>query len=189
MAAHYVLTVPSGGQHIIRCRLSVCDDRVPLSISEKGFDEMVTRRKNEADEFYKTVIPESLSDEEVIVSRQSYAGLLWSKQFYYYVIDEWLKGDPSMPCPPHNRLNGRNSEWKYLHNKDVISMPDKWEYPWVSFTLKLRSSFWRNNVFSTRFISFFSMYIENIFNSYQNGSPHIRCAFKLAKNRDSPPPN
>lgn len=57
MAAHYVLTVPSGGQHIIRCRLSVCDDRVPLSISEKGFDEMVTRRKNEADEFYKTVIP------------------------------------------------------------------------------------------------------------------------------------
>lgn len=131
---------------------------------------------------------ESLSDEEVIVSRQSYAGLLWSKQFYYYVIDEWLKGDPSMPCPPHNRLNGRNSEWKYLHNKDVISMPDKWEYPWVSFTLKLRSSFWRNNVFSTRFISFFSMYIENIFNSYQNGSPHIRCAFKLAKNRDSPPP-
>ena len=72
------------------------------------------------------------------MSRQSYAGLLWSKQFYYYVVDEWLKGDSSMPCPPHNRLNGRNSEWKHLHNKDVISMPDKWEYPWVSFTLQLR---------------------------------------------------
>lgn len=72
------------------------------------------------------------------VSRQAYAGLLWSKQFYYYVIDDWLKGDPSMPCPPHDRLKGRNSEWKYLHNKDVISMPDKWEYPWVSFVLKFR---------------------------------------------------
>ena len=76
---------------------------------------------------------ESLSDDEVTVSRQAYAGLLWSKQFYYYVVDEWLKGDPSMPCPPQDRLKGRNSEWKYLHNKDVISMPDKWEYPWVSF--------------------------------------------------------
>lgn len=105
---------------------------------------------------------ESLSDEEVIVSRQSYAGLLWSKQFYYYVVDEWLKGDPNMPCPPRNRLNGRNSEWKYLHNKDVISMPDKWEYPWVSFTLKFRSSLLPNGVFSTRFISFFSVYIEKI---------------------------
>lgn len=79
---------------------------------------------------------ESLSDDEVIVSRQAYAGLLWSKQFYYYVISEWLKGDPGMPCPPGDRLKGRNSEWKYLHNKDVISMPDKWEYPWVSVILK-----------------------------------------------------
>ena len=78
---------------------------------------------------------ESLSDDEVIVSRQAYAGLLWSKQFYYYVIDEWLKGDPSMPCPPPDRLKGRNSEWKYLHNKDVISMPDKWEYPWVCIAI------------------------------------------------------
>ena len=101
---------------------------------------------------------ESLSDDEVIVSRQSYAGLLWSKQFYYYVVDEWLKGDPNMPCPPCDRRNGRNSEWKYLHNKDIISMPDKWEYPWVSFTLKLRFSFWFNNVFSTRF-TYFCLYV------------------------------
>lgn len=76
-------------------------------------------------------LTESLSNEEVVVSRQAYAGLLWSKQFYYYVIEEWLKGDPSMPCPPNDRLKGRNAEWKYLHNKDIISMPDKWEYPWV----------------------------------------------------------
>ncbi|XP_078362932.1 uncharacterized protein LOC144647063 [Oculina patagonica] len=132
MAAHYVLTVPSEEQHIIRCRLLACSDKVPLPFNEKDFNEVFTRRKYEADEFYKTVIPESLSDDEVTVSRQAYAGLLWSKQFYYYVIDEWLKGDPSMPCPPHDRLQGRNSDWKYLHNKDVISMPDKWEYPWYA---------------------------------------------------------
>lgn len=76
----------------------------------------------------------SLSVEEQLVSRQSYAGLLWSKQFYYYVTEDWLKGDPNMPTPPHSRTTGRNSEWKYLHNKEIISMPDKWEYPWVSMT-------------------------------------------------------
>lgn len=118
---------------------------------------------------------ESLSDDEVIVSRQSYAGLLWSKQFYYYVVDEWLKGDPSMPCPPRNRLNGRNSEWKYLHNKDVISMPDKWEYPWVSFTLKIRSSFWCDNVFSTMFNSLASPCILR-----------TQCTFQLAENSNLP---
>lgn len=74
----------------------------------------------------------SLSAEETLVSRQAYAGLLWSKQFYYYVIQEWLKGDPNMPRPPSLRSKGRNSRWKYLRNKDIISMPDKWEYPWVS---------------------------------------------------------
>lgn len=83
--------------------------------------------------FYLSI--EFLSVDEVTVSRQAYAGLLWSKQFYYYVIDEWLKGDPSMPCPPPDRLKGRNSEWKYLHNKDVVSTPDKWEYPWVAITM------------------------------------------------------
>ena len=77
--------------------------------------------------FYKAL----LSDQETLVSRQAYAGLLWSKQFYHYVPDEWLKGDPSMPLPPDSRLTGRNTEWKYLHNMDIISMPDKWEYPWV----------------------------------------------------------
>ena len=112
----------------------------------------------------------------MIVSRQSYAGLLWSKQFYYYVVDEWLKGDPSMPCPP-NRLNGRNSEWKYLHNKDVISMPDKWEYPWVSLTLKLRSSFLRDNAFSTRIYLFFFLY-----GFWEHLSPHT--VHVSAKNSD-----
>lgn len=131
-AAHYVLTVPPGEQHKIRCRLTARNNRVLLPLDDKVFDDIVYQRKHEADEFYKTVTPESLSDEERTVSRQAYAGLLWSKQFYYYVIEEWLKGDPSNPCPPTDRLKGRNSEWKYLHNKDVISMPDKWEYPWYA---------------------------------------------------------
>lgn len=65
------------------------------------------------------------------VSRQAYAGLLWSKQFYYYVIEEWLKGDSNQPPPPASRLKGRNFEWLHLFNMDIISMPDKWEYPWV----------------------------------------------------------
>lgn len=65
------------------------------------------------------------------VSRQAYAGLLWSKQFYYYVIEEWLKGDSTQPPPPASRLKGRNFEWLHLFNMDIISMPDKWEYPWV----------------------------------------------------------
>jgi hypothetical protein len=81
---------------------------------------------------FSSIFLASLSPEEKLVSRQSYAGLLWSKQFYYYITEDWLKGDPNMPSPPHSRTHGRNSEWKYLHNRDIISMPDKWEYPWVS---------------------------------------------------------
>lgn len=76
-----------------------------------------------------------LTTEETEVSRQSYAGLLWSKQFYHYIIHDWLIGDPEMPAPPEERLSGRNSEaeWRQLFNRDVVSMPDKWEYPWVGF--------------------------------------------------------
>lgn len=80
---------------------------------------------------------DGLTDEETQVSRQSYAGLLWSKQFYHYIIQDWLKGDPETPAPPRDRLKGRNSEaeWAQLFNRDVVSMPDKWEYPWVSRTI------------------------------------------------------
>ena len=77
---------------------------------------------------------DQLSDEEKLVSRQSYAGLLWTKQFYHYIIKDWLIGDPEQPAPPESRAQGRNSEpeWRHLFNRDIISMPDKWEYPWVS---------------------------------------------------------
>ena len=74
-----------------------------------------------------------LSPLETEISRQSYAGLLWSKQFYHYIIQDWLTGDPETPTPPKDRLKGRNSEaeWQQLFNRDIVSMPDKWEYPWV----------------------------------------------------------
>ena len=76
---------------------------------------------------------------ETEISRQSYAGLLWSKQFYHYIIQDWLKGDPETPAPPKERFKGRNSEaeWQQLFNRDIVSMPDKWEYPWVSELGKL----------------------------------------------------
>jgi hypothetical protein len=96
------------------------------------FDVTFTRRKSEADEFYGAIIPDDLDAESRNVARQGYAGLLWSKQFYNYVIREWLNGDPGQPKPPAERLRGRNSEWKHLFNRDIISMPDKWEYPWFA---------------------------------------------------------
>ena len=76
-----------------------------------------------------------LTPEERNVSRQAFASLLFTKQFYHYIVKDWLEGDPSMPTPPQERLSGRNIEWKHLFNRDVISMPDKWEYPWVCFYL------------------------------------------------------
>ena len=82
--------------------------------------------------FYVLKVIGYKSYQEQIVARQAYAGLLWSKQFYHYVIQEWLLGDSKQPKPPLERLEGRNSGWNHLFNRDVISMPDKWEYPWVS---------------------------------------------------------
>ncbi|MEY2933051.1 MAG: hypothetical protein RL033_3800, partial [Pseudomonadota bacterium] len=89
-------------------------------------------RQREADEFYQSVLPCELSREERNVARQAHAGLLWSKQFYHYAVGEWLKGDPAQPAPPEARKRGRNREWGHLYNRDVISMPDKWEYPWYA---------------------------------------------------------
>ncbi len=86
----------------------------------------------EADEFYRSIIPADLSTEGKNLMRQAFAGLLWTKQFYYYDVSRWLRGDPTSPPPPRERLNGRNHEWTHLYNSDVLSMPDKWEYPWYA---------------------------------------------------------
>ena len=133
-AAHYQMVVPAGGSVELRLRLS---DRVPSAwVNGAPFDEAFERirstRQAEADDFYRTVIPESLSPDARSVMRQSLAGVLWSKQFYHYVVRDWLSGDPTQPMPPGERFNGRNHEWTHLYNADVISMPDKWEYPWYA---------------------------------------------------------
>ncbi len=98
-----------------------------------SFQEIFSKRKREADLFYQKKISSDLSDEEQLISRQAYAGLLWTKQFYHYVVNEWLVGDPMQPPPPIERQYfARNQEWKHLFARDVISMPDKWEYPWFA---------------------------------------------------------
>ncbi|HEX8524317.1 MAG TPA: hypothetical protein VF669_18825, partial [Tepidisphaeraceae bacterium] len=96
------------------------------------FEKTFKQRIKEADEFYKAHIPQSLSEDEQRIARQAYTGLLFSKQFYNYVVLDWLKGDPAQPPPPDQRWTGRNRDWTHLFNRDVIVMPDKWEYPWYA---------------------------------------------------------
>jgi mannosylglycerate hydrolase MGH1-like protein len=129
VAAHYALDIPGGGSVTLRLRLS---DARPSAGVGRDFDRVFRLRQREADEFYATVIPSHLSPDAANVMRQSIAGLLWSKQFYHYVVKDWLQGDPGAPAPPAERRGGRNREWKQLYNADVISMPDKWEYPWYA---------------------------------------------------------
>ncbi len=128
-AAHYTLDVPAGGSRTVTLRLS--NKRTsPASIAEAG--SILAERKREADEFYAKVIPSHLSADAKSVMRQSLGGLLWSKQFYHYVVRDWLAGDSNQPPPPASRTSGRNRDWGHLFNADVISMPDKWEYPWYA---------------------------------------------------------
>ena len=127
-SANYKLTIAPGETATIRLRLTNNE----LKDAFADFDQTFADRIHEADEFYETVIPSHLSADARSVMRQSLAGLLWSKQFYHYVIEQWLEGDPATPEPPAERKHGRNHEWKHLYNADVISMPDKWEYPWYA---------------------------------------------------------
>ena len=125
-AARYHSSVPARGSRTIELRLS--RSASPSGSVAQVFDQ----RKREADEFYSTVIPAKLGDDARNVMRQALAGMLWSKQFYHYVVRDWMNGDPSQPPPPEGRRRGRNRDWTHLHNADVLSMPDKWEYPWYA---------------------------------------------------------
>jgi hypothetical protein len=131
-ATHYQLEIESGETATLRLRLSDIDFSGLPEAAFDGFDRLLAKRKTEADDFYATVIPQELSADAQNVMRQGFAGMLWSKQFYHYVIKEWLEGDPGSSPPPQERVNGRNKEWLHLYNADVISMPDKWEYPWYA---------------------------------------------------------
>jgi Glycosyl hydrolase family 63 C-terminal domain len=148
-AAYYKLEIDPGESHVVRLRLSavagIGDARpgrvrdaeqpgspTPATTVFGDFDTVFGARMKEADEFYESVLSADMHQESKKVARQGYAGLLWSKQFYNYVIREWLAGDPAQPAPPPVRNFGRNREWAHLFNRDIISMPDKWEYPWFA---------------------------------------------------------
>jgi len=129
-AAHYVLTVPSGKSVAVRLRLTDEPDKEAPFGTE--FEGIFQNRIKEADEFYTRISPHEMPDDLRKVQRQAFAGMLWTKQFYYYVINDWLKGDPAYPPPPESRKTGRNYKWIHLYNDDVLSMPDTWEYPWFA---------------------------------------------------------
>lgn len=120
--------VPPGDYVTIRYKLS----RKNEEIDEIEFDEVFARRQDEADAFYWKVSPLPISDDLRQIQRQAFAGLLWTKQFYHFVHSYWLGGDPNTPAPPENRANGRNKDWKHLYIDDVLSLPDKWEYPFFA---------------------------------------------------------
>ncbi|HYR45687.1 MAG TPA: glucosidase, partial [Thermoanaerobaculia bacterium] len=130
-AALYRLEIPAGEERVLRLRLS-SEAQAPRRPFGPEFDRVFAERISEADAFYRERLPEGSTEEERRVARQGYAGLLWSKQFFHFSVKDWLEGDPSQPPPPEGRKNGRNSEWTHLYNRDVISMPDKWEYPWYA---------------------------------------------------------
>ena len=128
-AGIYRRTVPAGGRTTIRVRLSAGGPK-PAPFAD--FDEIFDRRKSDADAYY-AALQSKVSDEDLRrIQRQAFAGILWSKQFFHHDITTWLEGDPTQPKPPASRLKGRNSEWVHGNMEDVISMPDKWEYPWFA---------------------------------------------------------
>jgi hypothetical protein len=129
-SAHFVLDLAPGEERVMRLRLRAAAEE-PGAAFGGPFEKTLSARKLEADAFY-AALPGPPDPAARSIARQANAGLLWSKQFYNYVVDDWLKGDPNFPPPPPERLTGRNSDWRHLFSRDVISMPDTWEYPWFA---------------------------------------------------------
>lgn len=130
-AAVFRMMVPAGESVVVHCRLHATDEDNGRSGFE-NFEETFAECIASADQFYNEVIPDEVTAAERMICRQGYAGLLWTKQFFYYVIEDWLKGDKDGPAPPSERLTGRNSDWQHFFARDILSMPDKWEYPWFA---------------------------------------------------------
>ncbi len=158
-AALHKLTIPASGSASVRLRLSLERGLQPASTPEAqgrsesnpppsnksrrtglkstlqpfaDFDEIFKERRSEADDFYGELQKDVFDEDARNVQRQAFAGMIWSKQFFYYDVPEWINGDAGQPAPPRERKHGRNSEWLHLNNADIISMPDKWEYPWYA---------------------------------------------------------
>jgi hypothetical protein len=130
-AAWYAFDLAPGETTEIRLRFSNVRE-MPSSSFDDFFTATFDARIRDADEFYARVLPAAMSDDARNVARQAIAGLLWSKQFYHYVVRTWLVGDPGQPSPPPERLRGRNADWTHVYNDDVLSVPDKWEFPWYA---------------------------------------------------------
>jgi hypothetical protein len=130
-SAHYVFNIAGNSSETIYLRIS--DSKFQISNSfAKDCEKVFKNRITEANEFYADIIPNNISEDAQSVMRQAFAGMLWSKQFYHYVVKDWLDGDSAQPKPPEVRKKGRNKTWTHLYNDDIISMPDKWEYPWYA---------------------------------------------------------
>jgi hypothetical protein len=129
MCAWYSSAISGGADMVVRCRLY---SGAPRMDPFRDFDEVFAARIREADEFYAELQAPGLSAEARSVQRQAFAGLLWSKQYYHYVVQDWMAGDPGQPRPPARRIHGRNAHWTHVFSDDVLSMPDKWEYPWFA---------------------------------------------------------
>ncbi len=130
-AAVYVVDVPAKSKVCIQLRMNPESD-VPLSPFGEGFDRVIDRRKEEADAFYSLKVSPGLTDDEKQILRQANAGLLWTKQFYCFSVKDWLRDGPHRPVLNEQTDQVRNEDWRHLYNRDVISMPDKWEYPWYA---------------------------------------------------------
>ncbi|MCO6509650.1 MAG: hypothetical protein J5I65_02560 [Aridibacter famidurans] len=136
-AIHFKRTIKAGTEEVFQLRLTgqASADRSSLgSFKElvRSNEKVFNARRKEADEFFSHISPKGLSDDGKLVMRTALSGILWSKQFYHYAVEEWLDGDPQYPPPPDSRLKGRNTHWGHFHAEEVLSMPDKWEYPWFA---------------------------------------------------------
>ncbi|MCS5715219.1 glucosidase [Herbiconiux sp. CPCC 205716] len=129
-AFRVTLDVPAGGSRTVRLRLTEGADAPAVGVGDA--DAVLAARRAEADEFYEGVLPAGASTQEAAIARQAFAGLTWSKQFYHFDVRRWLSGDPSSPPPPAERSRIRNADWRHLSSRDVLLMPDPWEYPWFA---------------------------------------------------------